>query len=80
MAKKKTKKRGKLAAALTTLEVPMMADFYSDMGLAAQFADKLQSLGLYNEGGKIKSNKQLKSKSPRGCGVALRGYGKAAKK
>lgn len=78
--KTKTKKSGKIKRALKSLgagsaamELPYMMDLYSDAGLALSgLAEQLGNLGIYKKGGKIK-------KGPRGCGVAMRGYGKAMK-
>jgi hypothetical protein len=80
MAKKKSgrmsklKRYGKtgLAAATVPLEA-MGIDFMSDLGMLAGELVKA-GVPLFKEGGKVKS------KSPRGCGMALRGYGKAMKK
>jgi|DEB0MinimDraft_10_1074344.scaffolds.fasta_scaffold06682_3 hypothetical protein len=80
MAKKKSKNKkglmGKLAGSGAILEIPMMADLYTDAGLAlGGLGEQLMNLGIFKEGGSVSKNK----KSPRGCGKALRGYGKAMK-
>jgi len=72
---KKLKKRkiNKFAAGLSAVEIPYMLDLYSDAGLIlGGLGEQLSNLGLYKKGGKIK-------KGPRGCGTAMRGYGKAMK-
>lgn len=71
--KVKKGKLKKLGAGLSVMEIPYMLDLYSDAGLIlGGLGEQIANLGLYKKGGKIK-------KAPRGCGVAMKGYGKAMK-
>lgn len=71
---KKKRKIGKmkmLGAGLTPSLVYDYADIMGDMGISLG-QEIARSLGLYKKGGKI-------SKGPKGCGAAMKGYGKAMK-
>mgnify|MGYP003119549842 CR=1 FL=1 len=71
--KRKKKMSKKKAFGMTVLPVSLYdaADIATDYGM--ELGQALQGLGLFEKGGKI-------GKSPKGCGAALRGYGKAMKK